>query len=139
MSNFDHINTMTAGASHAVCQLGEIKRKPDSRPYGVALSQEGYPNLSRWVDGDLADEALDEALRFLVDAVGRGSIPMLTVAGLALAEHPEQCLGAMATTDAKQQARFWSLLKMGTVLGDDQQLFRGWLDALNDAQPLPGG
>ena len=135
MKNVAIVNEMTVGASATVCQLGEIKTTPDSRPYAVALTQEGYPNLPQWIEGSTEDKPLGEALNFLVDAVGRGSIPMMTVAGLALAKRPELCLEVMAKTHPKQQSRFRSLLTMGTVLGDSNQLFKDWIQALNNVAP----
>jgi hypothetical protein len=137
MSNLALINAMTVGASSKVCQMGDSKEKYkyDDRPYGKALAQEGYPRLRRWVDGDIADDALGEALAFLVDAVSRGSIPMLTVAGMALVHHPELCLESVARLPLKQRDRFHSLVKMGTVLGDYNQLFEDWHQALGNARP----
>ena len=137
MSNLALINSMTVGASSKVCQMGDSREKYayDERPYGKALTQEGYPKLRRWVEGDTADDALGEALAFLVDAIGRGSIPMLTVAGMALVRHPELCLESVARLPVKQQDRFRSLVKMGMVLGDYNQLFRAWHEALGNAKP----
>lgn len=137
MSNLALVNAMTVGASPNVCSMGEKKDayKHDERAYGTALAQEGYPLLRRWVDGDTADDAIGEALEFLVDAVGRGSIPMLTVAAMALVQHPELCLETVARLPQKQQSRFHSLVKMGTVLGTYNQLFRAWVDALGNANP----
>ena len=83
----------------------------------------------------MADDALGEALEFLGDAISRGSIPMLTVAGMALVHHPELCLESVARLPLKQQDRFHSLVKMGAVLGDYNQLFKDWHEALGNAKP----
>lgn len=137
MSNLSLINSMTVGASSKVCQMGDSKEKYayDDRPYGKALAQEGYPRLRRWIEGDMADDALVDALTFLADAVSRGSIPMLTVAAMALVHHPELCLESVARLPQKQQARFRSLVKMGAVLGDYNQLFKDWGESLENAMP----
>jgi hypothetical protein len=137
MSNFALINAMTVGASSKVCQMGDSRDKYeyDDRPYGKALAQEGYPKLRRWIEGDTADDALGEALAFLADAISRGSIPMLTVAGLALVHHPELCLESVARLPQSQQDRFRSLVKMGAVLGDCNQLFKDWHETLGNAKP----
>jgi hypothetical protein len=59
------IQAILAGASANTCQLGKTEYPQDNRPYGTALSQEGWPQLSQMVRNDWQPHVKQAAQKFL--------------------------------------------------------------------------
>jgi hypothetical protein len=112
MERWDLIQRINAGASHKVCAMGDGSYKYDTRPYGTALQQEGYPKIQQWINLQWSNESEIECFKFLRDAISRGSIPMLEVAASALKDSPDQStrfLRRLAPAEIIKLKRLWSI------------------------------
>jgi hypothetical protein len=131
-NNWELVQQIDAGASRQTCQMGGAKHPHDSRRYGSALQQEGYPLIQRWVEGDRAADAEAECLQFLRDGISRGSLPMLAVAGIALKQTVERNVHLMRSLSLPERQRLAQLLKIAIAVGDWDTHLRGWEVALPD-------
>lgn len=124
MSNWDLVQQMKVGASPQTCQMGGAKFRFDARSYGSALQEEGYPLIRQWADRNWNAETRAECLQFLQDSINRGSIPMLSIASLALrGDATAQIVQALS---ASELARLDSLLKIGAAMEEWQEHLSGW-------------
>ena len=79
----------------------------DERPYGTALSQEGYPKIAQWASGHWDEESIRECLALMKTAIARGSRPMLQVGLLALKGHdrPKRRIWEQFSDDEKARLK----------------------------------
>lgn len=134
MSKFSTIQRFQVGASPATCKMGGADYPFDSRAYGSALRAEGYPLITRWIEGDWDAECEAECLGLLKTAIAHGSFPMLAVACLALVDSPKKAqLTAQLST--AERAKLVSLIKIGSALDDEcGTIIRSWNDERETAQ-----
>lgn len=127
MSNFATVQRFTVGASPSTCKMGGANYEFDSRPYATALKQEGYPQIDRWIEGDLEEPELwAECLHCLRTAISNGSFPMLAVCCLALADSKAKAK-MIGELTGKESARLQSLIKIGSALDETiGKIIKGW-------------
>ena len=125
MNNWNLVQEIKAGASPQTCAMGGAKFPFDSRKYGAALQESGYPLIRQWVEQDWNARSQAECLRFLQDSISRGSFPMLAIAGLALKSNAEMSSRIVDALSESEFDRLKSLLKIGVAIGE-------WQDCLDD-------
>jgi hypothetical protein len=126
MSDWDLVQQMKVGATPQTCQMGGANFRFDSRSYGSALQEESYPLIRRWVDQDWTAASEAECLRFLQDAINRGSIPMLSIASLALKRDDVKSSQITQSLSASESSRLKSLVKIGMAMDEWSGYLSGW-------------
>lgn len=121
------VQAINAGASYKVSkQCGAGKYPQDLRGYGLALRQEGFPLLSKWVRCDWDDNCKAECLRLIQTAVDHGSLPMLLVAAIPLKSNPILRQQFTQALNDKQQAKLKQLLAYGEIVDPENRFLEPW-------------
>ena len=126
MNNWDLVQEIKAGASPQTCAMGGAKFPFDSRKYGAALQESGYPLIQQWVEQDWNARSQAECLRFLKASISRGSFPMLAIVGLALQSNAEINARIVDALSIPEFDRLKSLLKIGVAIGEWQGCLDDW-------------
>ncbi len=128
MSNWKLVEKMKVGATPQTCQMGGANFRFDARAYGSALQEENYPLIRRWLDQDWSVQSEAECLQFLQDAINRGSIPMLSIASLALKHDEVKSSQMIQSLSTREMNRLKSLIKIGMGMDDE---WSGYLSGWN--------
>ena len=117
---WNRVNELWPGISEKVRLMAENPEPRDTRPYGIALQEEGYPLIRRWVSGDWSAAPRAEAARFINATATQRSIPMLAVLAIATEGQPERWKEMLETLPAEDRpglpsprSRLLSLVRIG--------------------------
>ena len=136
-----YVQSISAGASSKVCAMGNQQEqyKFDTRAYGFALEQTGYPLIRQWLHGRDGGTADTEYLRFAKDAISRGSAPMLHVVAAGAMADKGRVKVLVDGLDDSKRTKFFSSLNIAAYTSETPRLMGAyvWLVCIAILQSLP--
>lgn len=131
-NSWAQVQKIRCGASPSTCTArssgGDVNENPykyDSRAYGDAL-RGNYPHIQQWLDGAGDEMVENEWLVFAMDAVNRGSMPMLEVAALGGLQCPSRSVEFISQFADGQKPKLFSLFRIAIASAANPIPIKEW-------------